>query len=240
VFERVVAGECAAGIVPVENSLAGSVIENWDLMLDHDDIHVIGELRLPVRHCLLALPGVRLEDVRSAHSHPQALAQSKRFLREHGIAARAAHNTAVAAREVAERGIPAEAAVASSRAGELYGLDVVATDIQERDDNNTRFFVIARDGASGVGDHASIAFTAANEPGALHAALGCFAQARVNLLRLESRPTRGTPWEYWFFVDLVREDGSLIDAGFLDGLVDTLGAVTDAVRVLGVYESASG
>lgn len=240
VFEQVASGACDTGIVPVENSLAGSVIENWDLLLEHDGLAVIGELRLPVRHCLLALPGVQIDDIRIAHSHPQALAQSHSFLREHGIEARAAYNTAGAAKGVARRGCVDEAAVASARAGELYGLEIIATDIQERDDNNTRFFVIADGAARSGGDHASLAFTAANEPGALHRALGCFAQEQVNLSRLESRPTRGTPWEYWFFVDFVRADGSPIDDEFLGGLVRALDAVTDSVRVLGVYESASG
>jgi len=116
VFDAVARGECIAGVVPVENSLAGSVLEVWDLLLARD-LHVVGELHLPVRHCLLAAAGTPLEQVTEAYSHPQALAQCAPFLDEHGIAPRASHNTAVAARELSERPRPGAAAIASARAG---------------------------------------------------------------------------------------------------------------------------
>ena len=237
VFEAVAAGEVRAGVVPIENSLAGSILENYDLLLEHAALEICGEVRLPVRHCLLARPGVELGDVRHCYSHPQALAQSMPFLKQHSIEPRASYNTAVAARDVAAGDDPHAAAIAGARAAELYGLVVLAEGVQTRSDNNTRFLVIRR-GEPGAepANMASLVYTAPNIPGGLHRSLGAFAKLGLNLTKLESRPTRATPWEYYFYADIERADGALLDAAFLERLAGELDGVTEFVRVLGVYE----
>ncbi|MBA3748436.1 MAG: bifunctional chorismate mutase/prephenate dehydratase, partial [Solirubrobacterales bacterium] len=144
VFTALERGGADAALVPVENSTAGAVADVYDLLLGHEGLVVVGEAILGVRHCLLGLPGARLDDVHEARSHPQALAQSEEFLRVKGIAAREAYDTAGAARDVRDLGDPRVAAVASRRAATQLGLAVLAKDIQTTDDNSTRFFVLAR------------------------------------------------------------------------------------------------
>lgn len=239
VFDAVERGDASFGVVPIENSLAGSVHENYDLLLQHGQLTIVGEVNQPVRHRLLAMPGAQLAQVERCHSHPQALAQCMDFLREHGIEPVAAYNTAGAARDLAARGDLREAAIASGRAGELYGLEVLAGDIQARRDNTTRFFVVGPTAsAAREGSKASVVYTTANVPGALHRSLGRFAELSLNLTKLESRPTRDTPWEYYFYVDFERADRKRMDGEFLDDVARRLHGVTQFVRVLGVYDRA--
>jgi prephenate dehydratase len=241
VFDLVASGAAAAGVVPIENSLHGSVLEVYDLLLEHE-LAIVGEVSVPVRHCLLALPGVAMDEVRVVHSHPQALAQSLPFLREHGFETRASYNTAGAARDVAAAGDRQAAAIAGERAAGLYGLQVLARDIQRRRSNTTRFVVLeqgAEAAADGQpGNKATLVYTTANEPGALHRTLGRFAELGVNLTRLESRPTRDTPWEYYFWVDCERVDRGPIEPAFLESVTSGLRDVADTVRVLGIYPAA--
>ncbi|HET8567926.1 MAG TPA: prephenate dehydratase [Candidatus Limnocylindria bacterium] len=199
-----------AAVVPVENSYAGPVADVFDLLRGDERIRVLAEALVRVRHCLLGPPGATLGGVRAARSHPQALAQSDAFLRERGIRAEIAFDTAGAAAEVAERGDPAIAAIASRRAAERYGLTVLAEDIESAADNITRFLAVARDAAHAAGVPAalragppktSLAFTALNVPGALVRALQPFATAGVQLSRIESRPSRVAAWDYVFYVD---------------------------------------
>jgi prephenate dehydratase len=233
------AGAARAGVVPIENSLHGSILETYDLLLARE-LTVTGEVEVPVRHCLLARPGTRLADVTVAWSHPQALAQSSGFLQEHGIEPRASYNTAGAARELATSGAPGHAAIASERAAELYGLEVLARDIQRSDRNTTRFVVVEAAGQpSSPASKVMLAYTTPNVPGALHASLGVFAALEVNLTRVESRPTRDAAWEYVFYTDGERADGGAFDGAFLARLVGDLGAVAEQVRVLGAFPAAA-
>lgn len=234
VFKAVREGSADAGVVPIENSLASSILENYDLLLEHD-LPIIGEVRLGIRHCLLARPGTRLEDVRWCYSHPQALAQCAPFLKEHGIEARVAHDTAGSARMLSERDEPGAAAIASAHAARRYGLAVVVPDIQTRQDNTTRFFVIARERPEGLASQkASLVFATSNRPGALHACLGAFADSGLNLTKLESRPTRDTPWEYHFYLDF---EGDAYGPAGLQALADLQGHVRYQ-RLLGAYPKA--
>lgn len=238
VFEAVAQHEAEAAVIPIENSLAGSILDNYDLLLAHD-LTIIGEIHLMVRHCLLAKPGRRLEDVRVAYSHPQALAQSAPYLRARGIESRAAYDTAGAAKELAGRDEEGAAAIASARAAAIYALDVLAEGIQSRQDNTTRFFVISRTRPEGLrAEKASLVLSAPNRPGGLYAVLGAFARRGLNLTKLESRPTQDTPWEYHFYVDFELGDGSLLLDDWLDELLAELREPHGMVRLLGVYPRA--
>jgi arogenate/prephenate dehydratase len=203
VFAAVAAGRASHGILPVENSVGGSIHRNYDLLLDHD-LPIVGEAELSVVHNLLALPGVALTDIRRVFSHPQALAQCERFLRTlPGIEIVATYDTAGSARIIRDEQLRDTAAVASRRAGEVFGLNAVCEGIQDFDHNITRFIVISRQPEPlGPPDKTTLAFALQNEPGALFKALSVFALRDIDLTKLESRPIPGRPWEYLFYLDL--------------------------------------
>jgi len=202
VFAAVSAGRVSHGILPIENSVGGSIHRNYDLLLEHD-LPIVAEAELPVIHNLLALPGTRIDQIRRVFSHPQALAQCEKFLRSLGVEIVATYDTAGSARLVRDDRLTDTAAVASARAAEAFGLDVLREGIQDYEDNITRFIVVARDPKPlGSPDKTTIAFSLNNEPGALFKALSVFALRDIDLTKLESRPVRGRPWEYLFYVDL--------------------------------------
>jgi len=209
VFQAVEEGKVARGILPMENSVGGSIHRNYDLLVEHE-LPIVGEIELKVEHCLMALPGVRLEDVRVVHSHPQALAQCEKFLQGlPGIEIAAVYDTAGGAKLIREGGLRDAAAIASRRAAEVFELDVLKQGVQDFDTNITRFFIIARGAGLPEGaDKTTIAFALPNQPGALFRALSVFALRGIDLTKLESRPLRGRPWEYMFYADLSvsRED----------------------------------
>lgn len=234
VFLAVASSTVEAGVLPIENSLAGSILENYDLLLEHD-LQIIGEIMLSVRHCLMARPGTRLEDIRQCYSHPQALSQCAPYLKARGIEARVAHDTAGAARMLSERDEPGAGAIASAHAASLYGLSIVAEGIQTRPDNSTRFVVVARERPEALAcEKASLVFATANRPGALHACIGAFAEADLNLTKLESRPTRATPWEYHFYLDFEGDAFGPIGQAALERLQ----AHVRFARLLGAYPKA--
>lgn len=245
VFEDLEQGSADAAVVPVENSTAGAVSDVYDLLLRHERLEIVGEAIIPVRHCLLGLPGATLEGVRAARSHPQALAQSEEFLRAHGIEPREAYDTAGATGEVRSARDRTVAAVASRRAGEAAGLVVLAADIQTVADNSTRFFVLARAGETPqtaipaqhrAGEpKTSLVFATSDRPGALVQALQPFATAGVDLAKIESRPDRSAPWTYVFYVDL-RGDVAVSPAREALALLRTC---CSWVRVLGTYPAAA-
>lgn len=238
VFAAVADGTVDAGVLPIENSLAGSILDNYDLLLEHQ-LPIVGELSLNVRHCLLGKPGMRLEDVKVAYSHPQALAQSMPFLKRHGIEARAAYDTAGSARELALRDEPGAAAIASARAGQIYGLTVLAEGIQTRSDNTTRFFVVQRERPAGLrAEKASLVFAAPNAPGSLYRVLGAFERHGLNLTKIESRPTRDTPWEYHFYVDFEGPGVQELNPASVDDMMAELSRSLPFVRLLGTYPRA--
>jgi arogenate/prephenate dehydratase len=204
VFAAVASGQTSHGLLPVENSIGGSIHRNYDLMLEHD-LPIVAETELSVVHNLLALPGMELGDIRRVFSHPQALAQCEMFLQTlPGVEIVATYDTAGSARMIRDGQLKDTAAIASARAGELFGLSSLKTGIQDYADNITRFLLISRDtrGLAGTPDKTSIAFALHNAPGALFKALSVFALRDIDLTKLESRPARGRPWEYVFYADL--------------------------------------
>jgi prephenate dehydratase len=204
VFAAVASGETSHGLLPVENSIGGSIHRNYDLMLEHD-LPIVAETELPVVHNLLALPGIELESIRRVFSHPQALAQCEMFLQTlPGIEIVATYDTAGSARMIRDGKLADTAAIASARAGELFGLASLRVGIQDYADNITRFLLVSRDarGVTAPPDKTSIAFGLHNAPGALFKALSVFALRDIDLTKLESRPARGRPWEYVFYADL--------------------------------------
>jgi prephenate dehydratase len=212
VFAALEAHEVDAAVVPVENTHAGSVADVYDLLRQHSGAKVVAEVIVRVRHCLLGVRGSRLENIRVARSHPQALAQVEDFLRRHDIRPEVAFDTAGAAAEVAEAKDPAVAAVASRRAAERYGLDVLEDSIETSSDNFTRFFAVAAEGDREVANlipaalrkgptKTSLVYKTANLPGALVRSLQPFATAWVQLSKIESRPSRAAPWDYVFYLD---------------------------------------
>jgi prephenate dehydratase len=212
VFAALETHEVNAAVVPVENTHAGSVADVYDLLRQHSGAKVVAETIVRVRHCLLGVPGSRLQDIRVARSHPQALAQVEDFLRRHDIRPEVAFDTAGAAAEVAAAQDTAVAAVASRRAAERYGLDVLEDSIETSSDNFTRFFAVAAEGDSQVASlipaalrkgptKTSLVYKTANLPGALVRSLQPFATAWIQLSKIESRPSRAAPWDYVFYLD---------------------------------------
>ncbi len=239
VFSAVETGAAKEGIVPVENSYAGSINETYDLLLA-SSLHIVGEVTHRVDHCLLALPGETLQTVRRVLSHPQALWQCEEFLRAHGLQPVPEYDTAGAARRVAQERLAQCAAIAGRRAARLYGLEILAESIQTASDNLTRFLFLSRVPAPSLEDaKTSIVFGTENVPGALYRALGAFASRGLNLSKLESRPAQqrtrgGAPWEYLFYVDVEAH----VDAPPMAEALAELRGVTTFLRVLGSYPRA--
>ena len=237
VFNAVNRGEARYGVVPVENTLAGSIHRCYDLLFEHD-LKIIGET---VRHILFALiapPGVALSEVRKALSHPVALAQCERFFREHPqIQPVPVYDTAGAVEIVMNEGSRDSAAVATRRAATVFGGEVLAEAIQDHMENYTRFLLIAPAGSPEPVRHpvaeykTTIVFSVGNIPGALYHSLRPFAERRIDLAKIESRPLRGSPFEYLFYLDLI---GRADTAPISDALVE-LRAQAKSVRVLGTY-----
>ncbi len=242
VFNALSKGDIDLAFVPVENSHAGSVAESYDLMLEHP-VTVRAEYIHDVHHLLLGVPGAEPSEIERVYSHPQALAQTDAFLRRAHLATEPYYDTAGAAQMVAERQDRSLAAVASRLAGEHYGLDVLADGIQTAADNATRFFLIA--GGEWNAERAvvldepgktSLVFGVEHQPGTLVRALSCFARERVNLSRLESRPSRRRSWEYLFFADI---DGYAHEPAISAALRE-LRRLNPFVRILGSYPSGTG
>ena len=235
VFSRVTSGEAAFGVVPLENSQAGSVNETYELLLHTNLLQIVGEAVVRVDHALLGKPGARLEEIRRAHSHWQALAQCEEFLASLRIEPVPAHDTSGAARMVAESGSGEDAAIASVEAGTRSGLTVLAERIQTEKENFTKFAVIGTDDPNlGPNDKTSLVMAVLDEPGSLLGALRPFAERGINMHKLESRPRRGKPFEYVMYVDVMaaRDDPRLVQA------IDEVTTHTSMVRVLGSYRAA--
>jgi prephenate dehydratase len=236
-FSRVTSGEADVGVVPVENSQAGSVNETYDLLLRSSLVRLVGEVVLRVDHALLGPPGARLESIRRASSHWQALAQCEEFLSTHHIDPVPVHDTAGAARMVAEGGRLDEAAIASVEAAAKLGLTVLAEHIQTYPDNFTKFAAIGtRDVGLGRANKTSLVMAGDDRPGSLFRSLRPLADRGVNLTKLESRPRRGAPFEYVFYIDL---DGSVEDENVAAAL-DEVKVHTSMLKVLGSYPASKG
>ena len=234
VFAAVEADRATSGVLPVENSIGGTIHRNYDLLLAHE-VPIVGEIELPVVHHLLALPGASVQKLRRVYSHPQALAQCERFLLTlSGVEIVASYDTAGSAKMVADQRLEDAAAIASARAGELFGLVPLASSIQDFDDNVTRFIVIGpRPLRDAVPDKTTIVFSLPNEPGSLFKALSVFALRGVDLTKLESRPIPGRPWEYLFYVDIAAARDEVTCARALAHLAE----FATSLRTLGSYAS---
>jgi prephenate dehydratase len=240
VFDAVAQGAGPAGVVPIENVINGTVRENYDLLLGYD-LHIVGEVVVPVRLCLAGLPGQSLEQIERVYSHIQALGQAETFLRTRPWQLLTTYNTAGAGKDIADRGERAAAAVLSPRAAALFGLEILADDIGDLPGNRTRFVVLAT--ANGerrtlLGHESTkrttLVLAVRNEPGTLLGVLRVFAEHHLNMSKLESRPSRERAWEYVFWVDL---DADAAAPG-TQAALEELAAVTTMVRVLGSYSKA--
>jgi prephenate dehydratase len=230
VFDAVLHKKATHGVVPMENSIGGTIHRNYDLLVDHE-IPITGEIEIDVVHCLQALPGTKIGDVKIVYSHPQALAQCERFLKDLGVTVEAVYDTAGGAKLVAEQKLQGAAALASRRAAEVFGLEVLQEAVQDFEFNITRFFVIG--GALPKdANKTTIVFALPSTPGSLFKALSVFALRDINLTKLESRPIRGTPWEYLFYADIDARRDDLACARALT----QLGEFAKWVRVLGTYK----
>jgi chorismate mutase/prephenate dehydratase len=201
VFDAVEAGEAPFAMVPVENSLEGSITRAYDLLLD-SPLMICGETELRISHCLIAMESASLDTIKYVYSHPQALGQSRNFLNHLNAELIPASDTAGSVKMIKEQGRVDSAAVASARAAELYGMKIIAREIEDNPHNFTRFFVLSKEDSPPTGtDKTSIVFTLKHKPGALYDCLREFAERNINLTKLESRPTRHQVWEYNFYMD---------------------------------------
>ena len=232
VFAAVASGGATHGVLPIENSVGGSIHRNYDLLSEHE-LPIVAEVELRVEHTLAALPGVQVEAIRRVYSHPQALAQCEKFLRSlHSVDIVATYDTAGSARMIRDGLLRDTAAIASRRAAEIFGLSVLRDGVQDFDANITRFIVISREAEPfGPPNKTSIVFALSNTPGALFKALSVFALRDIDLTKLESRPDRGRPWEYLFYVDLNASRETAPCARALEHLAE----FATFVRVLGTY-----
>ena len=243
VFEVVTSGGAAAGVVPIENVIHGTVRENYDLLLEYD-LQIVGEVVVPVRLCLAALPDQRLDGIQRVYSHIQALGQAEVFLRTRPWQLLTTYNTAGAGKSIVERGERQAAAVLSPRAAGLFGLEILADEIGDLPGNRTRFVVLARPGeparqpvTAGTAQIRRTTFVLAvrNEPGTLLAVLRVFTDYGLNMSSIESRPSRERAWEYVFWIDV---DADATDPAMAAAL-DESRAVATMVRVLGSYPRAA-
>ncbi|MEM1521216.1 MAG: prephenate dehydratase [Candidatus Korarchaeum sp.] len=235
VFDSVESGEADYGVVPVENSSTGSIRKSLDLLLARD-VRVIGESKVKVSHALLGVRGAKLSDIERVYSHPEAISQCEGFLRRYNWTVIPSLDTAGAARFIADTKDRRSAAVASERAASIYGLEVIARNIQDVPVNITRFFVISlSEQVSQDADTTAAFFATKHTPGSLWRALGAFAKRGINLLWLESRPIKGEPWNYSFYVEF---EGSLMKEATKEAIQE-LRELTIWVKVLGSYKRMS-
>lgn len=251
VFERVVGGDVDGAVLPIENSLHGSVAEHYDLLLTQP-VTIARESSMRIRHNVIACPGVRLDEIRSVLSHPVALAQCRRWQAQHPeIRALPFYDTAGGVKHITERGLRDVAAIAPSLAAEVYGGEVLVRGIEDHAENFTRFHWVVREdvksaepglagpGSAGEGgagrgpDKLSVAFAVEHRPGTLVEALEGLSEAGADLTKIESRPVPGRPWEYIFYVDLRFSDSSVADDA-----VNSLRGRCGMVKELGRYVAA--
>lgn len=238
VFAAVSEGRADFGVVPIENSLTGSIYSNYDLLMEYD-LHIVGETEVRISHNLMALPGTALADVNRVLSHPQALAQCERSLAAllPGADLVPVYDTAGSAKLLKEKGLRDAAAVAGKRAAEIYGLRILAEAIEDSPENYTRFLVLSREASPPEGGtKTSVVFAADNVPGALYRCLEPFAVRGIDLTKIESRPQRGRRWEYIFYLDFV---GSVGERHVREAL-EELRQRTAFLRVLGCYPHRVG
>ena len=234
VFKVVERSEAQFGVIPIENSLEGSISRSYDLLLE-SNLRVCGETELRIIHCLIASPETRLDLIKKVYSHPQALGQCRSFLKHLDIELIPTYDTAGSVKMIKEKGITDGAAIASTRAAEIYGMQIIAREIEDNPNNFTRFFILAKQDSPPSGnDKTSIVFSVKHKPGALHEFLRELASRNINLTKIESRPTRQKPWEYNFYLDFEghREDKASQE------VLNSLEKTSLFVKVLGSYPKA--
>jgi prephenate dehydratase len=233
VFDAVSSGDADCGVIPVENSLAGSIHRNYDLLLRYD-LTIVGEVQIRIAHHLIALPGVSLADVRRVYSHPQALAQCEQSLDKllPHVERVPTYDTAGSVNMLREEGIRDGAAIASRRAADFYEMSVLRDDLEDDPENYTRFLVLSQDAVIPDGAaKTSIVFAMDNVPGALFKSLAVFALRDIDLTKIESRPLQGKRWQYFFYIDFA---GSVHETHCRNAL-NHLQEITSFFRVLGSY-----
>lgn len=238
-FSGVSSGQVAYAMVPVENSLTGSIHVNYDLLLEHEELTIVGELKVRIQHNLVAIPGVELKDVETVFSHPQAAAQCDRFLSgNRAWKVVNMYDTAGSAEHIVKNSLVKAAAISSLAAAERLGLKVLAEGIESNPRNFTRFLVVTQKSRVTAldpqADKASLVFDTADSPGALYQALECFSKNSINLKKLESRPIAGKPWEYMFYLDVELPERHET----LDAALEELNGQAPYFRELGRYKSA--
>ncbi|MBQ04864.1 prephenate dehydratase [Candidatus Bathyarchaeota archaeon] len=234
VFETVEGGEADLGLVPAENSLEGSIVRTFDLLLERG-LKIQGEAVLRVVHCLIANKGVTLEDLKRVYSHPQALGQSRAYLEGHDLDPVSWYDTAGSVKMIRDKGLHDAAAIASARAAKVYNMAVLARGLETDSENYTRFFVIGSGENYATGkDCSTIAYIVDHRPGTLLESLRVFASRGLNLTKIESRPIPGRPWEYTFFIDIEAHK----DEPLMRDAIEELGGHTNFIKILGSYSRA--
>ena len=235
VFEKVASGEAAYGVIPIENSLTGSIYQNYDLLLEFDVV-VVGEVKLRITHNLIAHRGVTLNQIKKIYLHPQAAGQCDRFLREHkDWTLYQMYDTAGSVKMIRDEGLMDGAAIASVEAAKAYDMQVLTESIEDNPQNYTRFFILAASPqVNEKRNKVSILYTTKNESGALYSTLKLFSEGNLNLSKLESRPIPGRPWEYVFYVDF---EGNTEDEAVSETL-SSLSKFTERYKMLGCYPAA--
>ena len=235
VFELVSQDKVEFGVVPLENSQAGSINETYDLLLAYP-LNIFSEVILRVSHCLMALPGQKLADITTIYSHPQALAQCAEFLSKLNVEIMPSYDTAGSAKMIKEKKLKNCAAIASRRAADLYELEILAPEIETSANNYTKFVAISKQKAKPAQKNkTSLVFATEHKPGSLYRILGIFATRNINLAKLESRPSRTKPWEYVFYADF---EGH-VDGKVYQEAMKELQRETIFIRILGSYPQAT-
>lgn len=238
-FDAILSRKADAAVLPIENTLAGSVLEHYDLLLQHP-VTILGEMLLRIEHNLIVCPGANLGQIRRVLSHPIALAQCTRFFADHpSIQPTPAYDTAGSVKQLVQENDPSIAAIAPARAAAEYGGQILFRNLEDNPQNYTRFLVVRRNDAPEAAapqpgaNKASLAFTLPNQPGALVSALQIFASLGANLTRLESRPVLGQPWHYVFYTDYSFQNPSIADQALAQ-----LSAICPSIKELGRFPAA--
>jgi len=234
VFKSVKTGEVDYGVVPIENSIEGSVNRTYDLFLEYD-LKVCGEIIIRISHCLIAHKGTSIDSIETVYSHPQALAQCRKFLEQHKLKAISTFDTAGSVKMIKEESMMDAAAIASERAAQIYDMTIIEREIEDIKNNSTRFFVLDKQDSHYSGeDKTSIIFAAKSIPGALYKVLKEFSDRNINLTKIESRPTKQTPWEYHFYLDF---EGHRTETKCQEAL-ESIKDKTIFIKILGSYKAA--
>ncbi len=243
IFQQVVDGKVKYGMIPIENSTAGSIYNNYDNLTRYEDVSIVGAVTIRIEHSLLAPAGATLESIKHVYSHPQGLAQCSNFIKKNGYEGVDTVSTATGAELVSQKNDVTCAAIANARNAKIYGLKVIKQGIENDSSNYTRFVIIAAnhtsEGVKSLGEkkpnRATLMFATKNEAGALYDTLGVFKNAKLNMNRLESRPIAGKPWKYWFYSDVVIPQEVKNPVKYIQDFTEELKLSAEDIRLLGVY-----